>query len=77
MLKVLVDMVHEMGTFALAEGIESRSEADCCRDLGFNFVQGFFYGKPAPAEDFKNALSNPQRLQMMDNALLTQPFVLD
>jgi EAL domain-containing protein (putative c-di-GMP-specific phosphodiesterase class I) len=77
MLKVLVDMVHEMGTFALAEGIESRSEADCCRDLGFNFVQGFFYGRPAPAEEFKNALSNPQRLRMMDDALLTQPFVLD
>lgn len=77
MLKVLVDMVHDMGTFALAEGIETRDEANCCRDLGFNFVQGYFYGRPAPVESFKNALSNPERLQMMEDGLQTQAFILE
>jgi EAL domain-containing protein (putative c-di-GMP-specific phosphodiesterase class I) len=69
MLKILVDMVHDMGTFALAEGIENRAEAECCRDLGFNFVQGYFYGRPAPVEDFKNALSNRERLRLMNESL--------
>lgn len=72
MLKILVDMVHDMGTFALAEGIENRSEAECCRDLGFNFVQGFFYGRPAPVETFKNVLSNRERLQLMNEALAAE-----
>jgi EAL domain-containing protein (putative c-di-GMP-specific phosphodiesterase class I) len=72
MLKILVDMVHDMGTFALAEGIETRAEAECCRDLGFNFVQGYFYGKPAPVEDFKNALSNRERLRLMNESLAVQ-----
>ena len=77
MLKILVDMVHDMGTFALAEGIETRDEADCCRDMGFNFVQGYFYGKPAPVESFKNSLSNDERMQLMNNNLETHRFVLD
>lgn len=69
MLKILVDMVHDMGTFALAEGIETRDEAECCRDLGFNFVQGFFYGQPAPVEHFKGALSNRERLRLMNQSI--------
>jgi EAL domain-containing protein (putative c-di-GMP-specific phosphodiesterase class I) len=69
MLKILVDMVHDMGTFALAEGVETRDEAECCRDLGFNFVQGFFYGRPAPVEYFRTALSNRERLRLMNDSL--------
>ena len=77
MLKILVEMVHDMGTFALAEGIETRDEADCCRDLGFNFVQGYFYGKPAPVESFKNSLSNRQRLQLLNESLQTPQALLE
>jgi EAL domain-containing protein (putative c-di-GMP-specific phosphodiesterase class I) len=77
MLKILVDMVHDMGTFALAEGIETREEADCCRDLGFNFVQGFFFGRPAPVEQFRNTLSNRDRLRLMSNSLETQSFAIE
>ncbi|MGE0375834.1 MAG: EAL domain-containing protein [Planctomycetaceae bacterium] len=49
MLRTLVDMVHDMGTAALAEGLERRPEADCCRELGFDYLQGFLYGRPQPA----------------------------
>ncbi len=50
MLKSLVSMVHDMGTAALAEGLEKHEEADCCRDLGFDYLQGFLFGHPCPAE---------------------------
>ncbi|MBX3440052.1 MAG: EAL domain-containing protein, partial [Planctomycetaceae bacterium] len=49
MLRTLVDMVHDMGTSALAEGLEQREEAECCRDLGFDYLQGFYFGRPQPA----------------------------
>lgn len=49
MLKTLVSMVHDMGTAALAEGLEKHEEADCCRDLGFDYLQGFLFGHPCPA----------------------------
>lgn len=75
MLKILVDMVHDMGTFALAEGVETRDEAECCRDLGFNFVQGYFYGDPAPVDCFKNALSNRERLRLMNESFEPSSFL--
>ncbi len=52
MLKILVEMVHDMGTQAVAEGVEKRHEAECCRDLGFDFLQGYFFGRPKPVDDF-------------------------
>ena len=49
LLKNLVRMVREMGVQALAEGMESETEARTCIELGFDLHQGFFYGQPAPA----------------------------
>jgi EAL domain-containing protein (putative c-di-GMP-specific phosphodiesterase class I) len=47
MLGALVNMVHELGILALAEGVETAAEARICRDLGFDFGQGYFYGRPS------------------------------
>jgi len=48
MLGALVNMVHELGILALAEGVETEGEARICSQLGFDFGQGYFYGRPAP-----------------------------
>ena len=48
MLEMLVEMAHGFSTTTLAEGIESSLEADACRDLGFDLVQGYHFGRPAP-----------------------------
>jgi EAL domain-containing protein (putative c-di-GMP-specific phosphodiesterase class I) len=47
MLGALVNMVHELGILALAEGVETAAEARICKELGFDFGQGYFYGRPA------------------------------
>jgi EAL domain-containing protein (putative c-di-GMP-specific phosphodiesterase class I) len=49
MVSSLVRMVRELGVTPLAEGVETREEHEACRQLGFEFGQGFYYGKPAPA----------------------------
>lgn len=48
MLEMLVEMAHGFSTVTLAEGIETSLEADACRDLGFDLVQGYHFGRPAP-----------------------------
>lgn len=50
MLGTLVRMTRELGVTPLAEGIESEGEHRTCVELGFNVGQGFYYGKPAPAD---------------------------
>lgn len=46
MLKLLVDMTRDFSTATLAEGIETAGEAEVCRELGFDFGQGYLYGRP-------------------------------
>ncbi len=48
MLGALVNMVHELGILALAEGVETEGEAKICAQLGFDYGQGYYYGRPAP-----------------------------
>lgn len=50
LLSTLVAMVRDFGSAALAEGVETESEHEVCCEIGFEFGQGYFYGKPQPAE---------------------------
>ncbi|MEX2141920.1 MAG: EAL domain-containing protein [Pirellulales bacterium] len=50
MLAQLVKMLREFGIAPLAEGIECREEGETCHQLGFQYAQGFFYGRPRPVD---------------------------
>lgn len=43
----LVRLVRDLGSLALAEGIESEAEAEVCRAMGFQLIQGYLTGRPA------------------------------
>lgn len=53
MVAMLVNLVRDFGTAALAEGVECVEEAEMCKELGFEYAQGYFFGKPAPAHSFQ------------------------
>jgi EAL domain-containing protein (putative c-di-GMP-specific phosphodiesterase class I) len=48
MVLTFVKAAHDLGILTLAEGIENRDEAETCQQLGFNYAQGFHYGRPMP-----------------------------
>jgi EAL domain-containing protein (putative c-di-GMP-specific phosphodiesterase class I) len=52
MLKSLVAMTKELGVTPLAEGVETRADSDACVELGFDLIQGYLFGRPAPADSF-------------------------
>jgi EAL domain-containing protein (putative c-di-GMP-specific phosphodiesterase class I) len=47
----LVRMVHDIGSIALAEGVESEADADVCRTVGFTLLQGYHTGRPIMLAD--------------------------
>ena len=47
----LVSMARELGIATIAEGIETTGDAKACRGLGFDYAQGYLFGRPAAAED--------------------------
>jgi EAL domain-containing protein (putative c-di-GMP-specific phosphodiesterase class I) len=48
MVETLVKMARDAGIRTLAEGVESREEAEICSTIGFELAQGFYFGHPAP-----------------------------
>lgn len=49
-VRTLVQVARDFGIAVLAEGIECVDEAEVCRALGFDYAQGFYFGRPAPRE---------------------------
>ncbi|MDD2898832.1 MAG: EAL domain-containing protein [Desulfuromonadaceae bacterium] len=47
-VETLVKMARDAGIRTLAEGVDSREEAETCRSIGFELAQGFYFGRPAP-----------------------------
>lgn len=51
-LPTLVQTIKQMGFTVTAEGIESLELADTMRDIGCDYLQGFVFSKPIPANEF-------------------------
>lgn len=50
LVQTFVNMTKDFGIATLAEGIECEEDAEVCRQLGFDFAQGFHFGRPVPVE---------------------------
>jgi EAL domain-containing protein (putative c-di-GMP-specific phosphodiesterase class I) len=53
-LRSLVDFLHNLCIFAVAEGIERREEAEACFDLGFDLAQGYYFARPMSARQLSS-----------------------
>lgn len=50
-LTSIVRMAKELGIHTLAEGVETKEQADFLRDIGCEKLQGYYFGKPLPLEE--------------------------
>ena len=48
----MVDIMHKMNMSVVVEGIETEDQAKAIMDMGVEFIQGYYYSKPVPADDF-------------------------
>jgi diguanylate cyclase (GGDEF)-like protein len=55
----VISLSHALGLRTVAEGVESVSQVDRLRALGCDFAQGFFFARPAPAENLASLLAEP------------------
>lgn len=61
----LVNLIHESGSLCLMEGVETEQEAIITMDADIDFVQGYYFGKPAcPALSY--TLDSPFLTQLSD-----------
>lgn len=50
MVEMVLEYSRKLGILCLAEGVSRKGEADACREMGFDLLQGFHLGYPEPVE---------------------------
>jgi len=55
-VKTMIALAHDLGLKAVAEGVETKEELDLLTAYGCDEIQGFYFSKPLPADDFKRLL---------------------
>jgi EAL domain-containing protein (putative c-di-GMP-specific phosphodiesterase class I) len=58
MCKIVIDLVHHIGSTAVAVGLETAADVAALRDMGCDVGQGHYFGKPMPFEQFSATLKN-------------------
>lgn len=60
MLRHVVSIAKEIGLECVAEGVETKEQVELLKADNCNIVQGFYFDKPLPAEEFEKRLNNYQ-----------------
>ena len=55
-LDSVVHMAHWLELPVIAEGVETEFQANYLKNIGCELIQGYFYGKPMPVEEFEQLL---------------------
>ena len=51
-VQAIVGLGHSLGMSVIAEGVETREQLDCLRELGCDQYQGFLYSRPVAPDKF-------------------------
>lgn len=52
-LLFIMQLARWMQVDVVAEGVETREQVELLREIGCDFVQGYYYAKPMPCEEFE------------------------
>ncbi len=53
-IRYMVQMVHSLGMTMLAEGVETAEQAQFLQAMGCSEMQGYYFHKPMPVQDFEH-----------------------
>ena len=56
-LEHTISMVKAMDMEIVAEGVETKEQAEILQKMGCDFFQGFYYSRPVPEKDYLNLLA--------------------
>ena len=48
----MVKTFRSMGLKIVAEGVEEKEQVEMLKEFGVSSIQGYYYGKPMPEEEF-------------------------
>lgn len=51
-VKAIINLAHELDLFVVAEGVETKEQLDEMVALNVDYIQGFYFSKPLPAQEY-------------------------
>lgn len=57
-LVACVNLAKELGFKTVSEGVELKEQRDVLDNLGVDAIQGYYYSKPLPEEEFEKYMIN-------------------
>ena len=59
-IRTILALCQNLGLTCIVEGMETPAEVEILRALGCTTMQGYFFARPAPAEDVARFFQEPQ-----------------
>ena len=54
----IIKMAHRLGLLTVAEGAETNEQVATLKTLGCDFIQGFYFSKPLPIEEYEKYIND-------------------
>ncbi|MGM9524905.1 MAG: EAL domain-containing protein [Peptococcaceae bacterium] len=57
-LRFIVNLAHWMNLSVVAEGVETKQQLERLREIGCDYVQGYYFARPMPGSDYETLLQD-------------------
>ena len=61
MIEIIIDIANYLSVPVIAEGVETEEQYAALRELGCDIIQGFYFSRPVPPEEFEKYLVERKR----------------
>jgi diguanylate cyclase (GGDEF)-like protein len=55
LLEYMTSMINDLGIHCIVEGVETKEQVEILKETKAEMIQGFYFGKPVPKEEFYDA----------------------
>jgi EAL domain-containing protein (putative c-di-GMP-specific phosphodiesterase class I)/GGDEF domain-containing protein len=63
MMEDMINLIHNLGKEVCAEGVETKEQLELLREMGCDYVQGYYYSKPLPSEEVEKLVFNINNIE--------------
>jgi diguanylate cyclase (GGDEF)-like protein len=66
-MQFIIGLARWLDLEVVAEGVETKAQAGRLKDIGCDYVQGYFFAKPVPADEFVRFFESGRIVSIQDN----------
>ncbi len=73
MIELIIDIAEYLKVPVIAEGVETEEQLTTLKALGCDIVQGYYFSRPVPAEEFETFIIQKKQQAVSESADVTKP----